>query len=77
LPHTVSLTLTLSRWEREQPLTDFIKLTSQQAEAAFISARKKRRDFVEKLGALLPLPKGEGRGEGKGFTKFLGVNTAK
>jgi hypothetical protein len=58
-----SLTLTLSRWEREQPLADFVKLAGRGAEAAFYFAMKAQRDFVKKLGAFLPLPAGEGRGE--------------
>jgi len=54
---TFSLTLTLSRWEREQPLTVFRTASGFQAEA---SCR-----FARRLGAFLPLPKVEGRGEGK------------
>jgi hypothetical protein len=42
-----SPTLTLSRWEREQPLTDYLKLECSQAEF--------RRGLVMKLGAFLPL----------------------
>jgi hypothetical protein len=60
-----SLTLTLSRWEREQPLADFVKIARREAEAAFYFAMKAPRDFVQKLGAFLPLPAGEGRGEGE------------
>jgi hypothetical protein len=65
LLRAISLTLTLSRWERGQPLAGFIKLASQQAEAVFFSAIKARRDFDEKLRAILPLLAGEGRGEGE------------
>ena len=52
------LTLILSPGEREQPLTGFVKFASCRAEAS--------RGFAKTLGAILPLPKGEGRGEGKG-----------
>jgi hypothetical protein len=52
-----SLTLTLSRWEREQPLLMPIKSASHRAEFS--------RCFAEKLGAFLPLPAGEGKGEGE------------
>ena len=60
-----SLTLTLSRWEREQPLADFVKLARRGAEAAFYFTIKAQRDFVRKPGMFLPLPAGEGRGEGE------------
>jgi hypothetical protein len=56
-----ALTLTLSRWEREQPLATSIKFASHRAED--------RRGFAEKLGAILPLPQGEGRGEGERSTQ--------
>jgi hypothetical protein len=60
-----SLTLTLSRWEREQPLPDSVKLGGQRAEPVFGFAMKQKRDFARRLGAFLPLLEGEGRGEGK------------
>jgi hypothetical protein len=50
-----SLTLTCSRWEREQPLDDFAKLASPGAEAVSYFAMKGRHDFAETLGAFLPL----------------------
>jgi hypothetical protein len=51
-----SLILTFSRWEKEQPLVDFVKYKSSQAESG--------SSFAKVLGAFLPLPAGEGRGEG-------------
>ena len=54
---TFPLTLTLSRREREQPLAHFVKYVSR--EAAY------HRCLAKKLGTILPLPKGEGWGEGK------------
>jgi len=51
------LTLTLSRREREQPLAVFGNPNDCRAEAS--------RSFAKELGAFLPLPTGEGRGEGK------------
>src|SRR5690242_823558 len=51
------LTLTLSLGEREQQLSDSNYLSSIRA--------VDRRCFAIKLGTFLPLPKGEGRGEGK------------
>jgi hypothetical protein len=59
------LILTFSLREKGQPLADFVKLASCGAEAAFYFAMKARRDFAKKLGAFLPLPAGEGRGEGE------------
>jgi hypothetical protein len=57
----VPLTLTLSRGEREQPLVNFLKFGSHGAESS--------RRLGETLGTFLPLPEGEGRGEGKrGFS---------
>jgi hypothetical protein len=50
-------TLTLSLGEREQPLVDALKSGSHQTRFS--------RSFAKKLGAFLPLPDGEGRGEGK------------
>jgi len=53
-----SLTLTLSPGEREQPFSVCKNLDGCRAETS--------RGFARKLGAFLPLPKGEGRGEGEG-----------
>jgi hypothetical protein len=52
------LTLTLSPGEREQPLAAFLKSESRRAEVS--------RGFAKTLETILPLPKGEGRGGGKG-----------
>ena len=49
------LILTFSRREKELPLADFVKPESSQTESSF--------GFVQTLGALLPLPAGERRGE--------------
>ena len=54
---TFHLILTFSRREKEQPLFHFLKLVSIQA--AFSGS------FARTLGAFLPLPAGEGRGEGE------------
>jgi hypothetical protein len=51
------LILAFSRREKEQPMFHFLKLVSVQA--AF------SRGFASTLGAFLPLPAGEGRGEGE------------
>jgi hypothetical protein len=51
------LILTFSRWEKERPLGGFVKSVSSQAESRFA--------FTKTLGAFLPLPAGEGRGEGE------------
>jgi hypothetical protein len=51
------LILTFSLREKEQPLVSFVKHEDSQAESRF--------SFTKTLGAFLPLPKGEGRGEGK------------
>jgi hypothetical protein len=51
------LILTFSRREKEPPLVDFLKFASSQAESNF--------GFAKTLGAFLPLPAGEGRGEGE------------
>ena len=51
------LTLTLSRQEREQPLDGQLKFASHRAEVS--------RYFSETLEPMLPLPGGEGRGEGE------------
>ncbi|HTB82574.1 MAG TPA: hypothetical protein VK742_02870 [Candidatus Sulfotelmatobacter sp.] len=53
----LSLTLTLSRWERGQLLDGFVKFVSYTAEFS--------RGHAERLGAFLPLRAGEGRGEGE------------
>jgi hypothetical protein len=50
------LILTFSRREKKPPLIDFVKSVSLQAEFSF--------RFAKTQGALLPLPAGEGRGEG-------------
>jgi hypothetical protein len=55
--HALSLTLTLSRWERGQPLDTLLKFGGRGAECS--------RKLRETLGTILPLPEGEGRGEGK------------
>ena len=55
----LSLTLALSRWEREQPLNIFLKFKRNRAEGS-VGFAKTRRMF-------LPLPAGEGRGEGERF----------
>ena len=52
-----SLTLTLSRWEREQPLSAFGNSDDDRTEAS--------RSFAKRLETIPPLPKGEGRGEGE------------
>ena len=52
-----SLTLTLSRWEREQQLDGFLKFVSHAAEF--------NRGHAKMRGMLLPRPAGEGRGEGE------------
>jgi len=52
-----SLTLTLSRWEREQ-----VACASIIPKAARLNPNSGQR---AKLGAFLPLPQGEGRGEGE------------
>jgi hypothetical protein len=51
------LILTSSRWEKEQPLFHFLKLVSIQA--AFNGG------IARTPGACLPLPAGEGWGEGE------------
>ena len=51
------LTLTLSPAERGQPLARFLKFESLRAAPS--------RAFTKRLETILPLPKGEGRGEGK------------
>ena len=59
------LTLTLSLREREQLLAIFLKFGNRSAESIFSFAKKARCGFAKKLGTFLPLPEGEGRGEGK------------
>ena len=56
------LTLTLSPAEREQPLAAFLKFVSNGAEV--------RRGFAKTLETILPLPAGEGRGEGTRGSKL-------
>ena len=53
----LSLTLTLSRWEREQPLRVRYSLNDRPANPAL--------GYVERRDTILPLPAGEGRGEGE------------
>jgi hypothetical protein len=53
----VPLILTFSLREKEQLLVSFLKSVSFQAESRF--------GFAKTLGAFLPLPAGEGRGEGE------------
>ena len=55
-----SLTLTLSLGERGQPLFVHDNLDDCSAEDS--------REFAIGLGTILPLPAGEGRGEGKPST---------
>jgi hypothetical protein len=62
------LILTFSLREKEQPLADTLK--SSCIRAAF------SRRFAKKLGAFLPLPVGEGKGEGEQiFHHFVGETT--
>ena len=56
------LTLTLSPAEREQPLDAFLKFVSRGAEVS--------RGFAKALETILPLPAGEGRGEGERGVHF-------
>jgi hypothetical protein len=51
------LILTFSLREKEQPLSALRDLKAHPAE--------ERHGFARTLGAFLPLPKGEGRGEGE------------
>jgi hypothetical protein len=51
------LTQALSPGEREQPLDIFDEFENRGA--------KSSREFVKTLGTILPLPAGEGRGEGE------------
>src|SRR5438093_8620287 len=53
----IPLTLTLSRGEREQPAAGSVVREVRRADTALGCAEKQRR--------ILPLPEGEGRGEGK------------
>ncbi len=69
--HKVSrlpLTLTLSPAEREQPLAILLKFVSREAED--------RRGFAKNLGAFLPLPWGEGQGEGERVANLIFNHTA-
>jgi hypothetical protein len=52
-----SLILTFSRREKEQPLASFVELRTFRAVYS--------RCFARALGTFLPLPAGEGRGEGE------------
>ena len=57
-----SLTLTLSRWERESPLSAFKKSDAERAEAG--------RGFARTLETILPLRSIGWRGEGRGEVRF-------
>jgi hypothetical protein len=62
------LILTFSRREKEQPLVSFVKPVGLKAESSFC--------FAKTLGAFLPLPAGEGRGEGEHSANINGYNFA-
>ena len=69
MPHWIwavafPLILTFSLGEKEQPFIGLLKWVRQKAGV--------RRDHYEKLRVFLPLPKGEGRGEGGGNFTSLG-----
>ena len=53
----IPLTLTLSHGEREQPARGLVMREVRRADSALSCAKSQRR--------ILPLPEGEGRGEGK------------
>jgi hypothetical protein len=54
---TFPLILTFSLGEKEQPVGNFIKCGNNRVEF--------RARFAKTAGTVLPLPKGEGRGEGR------------
>ena len=65
----ISLTLTLSRWEREQPRTPaFVATRLVSASAPDRAGPLVAREI---LTAFLPLPVGEGRGEGEDVRLYL------
>ncbi len=76
--HYFLLTLILSLAERGQPLDTFLQLKRRVAEVRhrYMEAVKReiktRRDYARTLGTFLPLPAGEGRGEGKRTIRVLG-----
>ena len=57
------LTPALSPGERGRPLNIFLKFGDNQAEVCV--------GFIKTLGAFLPLPEGEGWGEGEGGSHFF------
>src|SRR5262252_1343933 len=66
IPIAASQAAIVSRREKESPLFHFLKLVSMQA--AFSGG------FARTLGAFLPLPEGDGRGEGGNSRKTATSN---
>jgi len=64
-----SLTLTLSRWERGQPSHARCFSEARRAITVSLPSRKREQTFdtriIRSVQSLLPLPAGEGRGEGE------------